>query len=138
MPEDVRLAIIVNPALPLGLIGNTVAAIAIGVGARVPDLGARSLRDRAERRIDISSEKPVPILQADAGVLRALMLKALADPLRQAVVPFPAFARALHDYADYEAQLPERDLAEEAIDGLGLAGPAKWVRSLTGALKLLR
>ncbi len=55
-----------------------------------------------------------------------------------AVVPFPAFARALHRYADYEAGLPGRDLAEEAIDGLGLAGPAKWIRSLSGSLKLLR
>lgn len=26
----------------------------------------------------------------------------------------------------------------DPIDGLGLAGPAKWVRSLTGTLKLLR
>lgn len=138
MSDDLRLAIIVNPSLPLGLIGNTVAAIAIGVGARVPELGARPLSDRAERRFDSSSEKPVPILQADGAVLRALLLKALADPARRAVVPFPAFARPLHDFADYQAQLPERDLADEAIDGLGLAGPARWVRSLTGALKLLR
>jgi hypothetical protein len=54
------------------------------------------------------------------------------------VVPFPAFARSLHAYAEYEAAFPGRDLGEEAIDGLGLAGPAKWVKSLTGSLKLLR
>ena len=53
-------------------------------------------------------------------------------------MPFPAFARSLHLYADYEAAFPDRDLSEETIDGLGLAGPAKWVRSLTGSLKLLR
>jgi hypothetical protein len=51
------------------------------------------------------------------------------------VVPF---ARALHDYADYESAFPTRDLSGEAIDGLGLAGPSKWVRSLTGSLRLLR
>jgi hypothetical protein len=98
------------------------------------------LTDRHDRTIDISSNQPVPVLQADAAAIRALLLKALARPDEgeRAVVPFPAFARSLHAYAEYEAAFPGRDLGEEAIDGLGLAGPAKWVKSLTGSLKLLR
>lgn len=135
---DLRLAIVVNPDLPLGLIANTAGAIAIGLGARLPALAARQLTDRAARTVDISSSQPIPILQADGEAIRALMLKALAQPGERAVVPFPAFARSLHHYAEYEAAFPGRDLGEEAIDGLGLAGPAKWVRSLTGSLKLLR
>ena len=27
---------------------------------------------------------------------------------------------------------------DEEIDGLGLAGPSAWIKSLTGSLKLLR
>src|SRR5688572_3086288 len=34
MTQDLRLAIVVNPDLPLGLIANTAGAIAIGLGAR--------------------------------------------------------------------------------------------------------
>ncbi|MFE0755059.1 DUF2000 domain-containing protein [Inquilinus sp. NPDC058860] len=137
------LPIVVNPGLPLGLIANTAGAIAIGLGARLPALAARRLTDRRDRTIDISSNQPVPVLQADAEAIRALLLKALAQPPvegvgERAVVPFPAFARSLHAYAEYEAAFPARDLGEEAIDGLGLAGPAKWVKSLTGSLKLLR
>lgn len=142
MTSDLRLAIIVNPELPVGLIANTAGAIAIGLGATVPALAARRLTDRGDRSVDIISSQPVPILQADAAAIRALLLKALAGrdegAGEHAVVPFPAFARSQHVYAEYEAGFPGRDLAEEAIDGLGLAGPAKWVRSLTGALKLLR
>ena len=140
MTQDLRLAIVVNPDLPLGLIANTAGAIAIGLGARLPALAARQLTDRHDRTIDISSNQPVPVLQADAEAIRALLLKALARPDEgeRAVVPFPAFARSLHAYAEYEAAFPGRDLGEEAIDGLGLAGPAKWVKSLTGSLKLLR
>jgi hypothetical protein len=44
----------------------------------------------------------------------------------------------MHVYAEYETTFPDRDLASEIIDGVGIAGPAKWVRSLTGSLKLLR
>jgi hypothetical protein len=46
--------------------------------------------------------------------------------------------RSLHDFAAYQAQLARRDLAAETIEGLGLAGPEQWVKSLTGSLKLLR
>ncbi|WP_096176552.1 DUF2000 domain-containing protein [Cohaesibacter sp. ES.047] len=136
--SEIRTAIIVNPQLPVGLMANTAGAIAIGLGARVQDLGARTLVDIEGREIDVSSRVPVPILQADGEAIRALMLKALERPDDRAVVPFPAFARTLHAYEDYEASLPQKDLSEEVIDGVGLAGPAKWVKSLTGSLKLLR
>ena len=138
MTDDTRIAIIVNPTLPLGLLANTAGAISIGLGARVPALAARRLIDRQGRTIDISSSLPVPILQAHADTIRSLMLKAMEQTENRAVVPFPAFARSLHDYRDYEAAFPDRDLAEEEIDGLGLAGPSKWIKSLTGSLKLLR
>lgn len=135
---DIRLAIIVNPELPPGLIANTVAAISVGIGAAIPALGGKQLTDRLDRKINISSNQPIPILQADGGVIQSLLLKALAEKSPRAIVPFPAFARALHNYSDYERTFPERDLAGEVIDGLGIAGPVRWVRSLTGSLRLLK
>lgn len=136
--DDIRLAIIVNPALPIGLVANTVGAVCVGLGARMPGLGATQLADRRARRIDVSANRPVPVLQADGETIRAIMLKALPAADERAVVPFPAFARSLHVFAEYGVSMPERDLAEEEVDGLGLAGATKWIRSLTGSLKLLR
>lgn len=138
MTEDLRIAIIVNPELPLGLLANTVGAIAIGLGARLPVLGNVQLTDRDQKTLDTSSNLPVPILQAPPDVIAVAMRRALPIPEGAAVVPFPAFARALHDFAAYRAGFPTRSLDGETIDGLGLAGPAKWVKSLTGSLKLLR
>ena len=139
MTEDFRIAIIVNPALPLGFIVNTAGAIGIGLGAVLPQLAARQLTDADNRSVDISSRLPVPILQADGETIRATLLKALEKKGEgAAIVPFPAFARSLHAYADYETRFPECRLAEEDIDGFGIAGPSKWVKSLTGSLKLLR
>ncbi|MBZ7924675.1 DUF2000 domain-containing protein [Ensifer adhaerens] len=138
MLQDIRLAIIVNPELPPGHLANTIAAISIGIGSAMPDLGNRQLTDSRENTIDISSNRPVPILQADSQTIGALLLRALPKEERRIVVPFPAFARSMHSYADYEGQFPERDLSAETIDGIGLAGASKWVKSLTGSLKLLR
>lgn len=138
MLPDIRVAIVVDPNLPPALIANTVSAIGIGMGAKMPILGAETLSDRSGRATDIVSNRPVPILQADGQTIRQIMLKALNQPEEHAIVPFPGFARSLHDFTDYQRQFPDRDLSDEKIDGLGLAGPAKWVRSLTGSLKLLR
>ncbi|MBB3659306.1 hypothetical protein FHX15_004570 [Rhizobium sp. BK650] len=138
MLSDIRIAIVVDPKHPPALIANTVSAIGIGMGAKMPLLGAERLSDRAGRATDIVCNRPVPILQADGQTIRQIMLKALGQPEGHAIVPFPSFARSLHDYSCYQRSFPDRDLSEEEIDGLGLAGPAKWVRSLTGFLKLLR
>ena len=138
IPIDKHIAIVVDPSLAIGLIANTVAAIAVGLGAVEPALGNATLTDAAGRLIKTSADRPVPILQAPAEAIRATLLEALPTREGEIVVPFPQFARSLHDFAAYQAQLAARDLATETIEGLGLAGPEKWVKSLTGSLKLLR
>jgi hypothetical protein len=137
-PTDKRIAILVDPSLAIGSIANTVATIAVGLGAVEPAFGNVTLTDAAGRLIKNSADRPVPILQAPAEAIRATLLRALPTREGEIVVPFPQFARSLHDFAAYRAQLAARDLATEAIEGLGLAGPEKWVKSLTGSLKLLR
>lgn len=133
-----RIAVIVDPALPPGLVANTVATISIGIGAALPLFGNTPLTDAAGRRVLNSADRPVPVLQATDAAMQALLQKALPLPEGAVLVPFPRFARSLHDFAEYQAVFPTRDLAGEVLDGLGLAGPEKWVKSLTGSLKLLR
>jgi hypothetical protein len=136
--SDYRIAIIVDPTLPLGFLANTVATIAVGIGAAQPIFGNTVLTDVAGRSIYNSADRPVPILQASPDLIRSVLLKTFPTPSEARVIPFPEFARSLHAFADYQAQLPTRDLAVEPITGLGIAGPEKWVKSLTGNLKLLR
>ena len=138
MTSDQRIAIVVDPSLPLGLLANTIATVAIGIGAAEPSFGGTRLTDLSGRCIRNSADRPVPILQASDEDIRALLLKALTAPETGTVVAFPAFARSLHSFAEYRDLFPSRDLSSEPIEGLGLAGPRKWVKSLTGALKLLR
>lgn len=138
MPEDIRVVIIVNPDLSIGLLANTVGAIGIGLGAKMTALGDIRLTDAGRKVIDTSSNRPVPILQAPPDVIAVAMRRALPIPVGASVVPLPAFARAVHVFAEYQASFPTRSLDDEQIDGLGIAGPAGWVKSLTGSLKLLR
>jgi hypothetical protein len=138
LAADLRVALVLDPALPPGLLANTAAAIGIGLGAAVRALGDVHLADAAGRAFAVGSTRPVPILRADGSGLRAILLRALPAPPGAALVPFPRFARAMHDFAEYRAAVPGRDLEAEPLDGLGLVGPPVWVRSLTGSLPLLR
>lgn len=135
---DLRLAIIVDPELPTGLLANTVATIAVGLGALHPGLGSVTLTDCDGMAIANSADRPVPILQADAEAVKALLERSNDAFADLGLVAFPAFARSLHSFSDYEAAFSERSLRKEKLDGIGLVGPSKVVRSLTGSLKLLR
>jgi hypothetical protein len=135
---DLRLAVIVDPGLPLGLLANTVAVIAAGLAAAVPGIGGVCLRDAEGVAFFNSADRPIPILGADGPTMTALLMRAAERPDEARIVAFPAFARSLHAFADYAEALPSRRLGSEKLDGLGLVGPSRWVRSLTGALKLLR
>ena len=134
---DLRLAVIVNPCLPPGLLANPVATISVGIGARQPGLGRIDLADRTGLRISISADRPVPILQADPEQIRTLLTRATTQADLDIVV-FPEFARQMNHFSEYEAAFPGRDLMQETLDGIGLCGPSKVVKSLTGSLKLLR
>ena len=61
---DERIAVIVDPSLPLGLLANTVAAIGIGIGAVEAAFGNTPLTDATGRSVRTCANHPVPILQA--------------------------------------------------------------------------
>lgn len=135
---DWHVSIVLDAALPPGRLANTAAVIAVGLGAARPELGGSRARDGRGRIGSGCCRLPNPILEANEGQQSALLGKAFPPPSGAVIVPFPAFAAAVNDHAEYLAALAERDLGAERLIGLGLAGPRRWVKSLTGSLRLLR
>lgn len=136
--QDVKIAIVIDPELPLGYLTNTVGAMAIGIGAALPSLGGVLLTDNRQFEIMNSADRPVPILKAKPEKMSELLRKLEDRPEEAIVVIFPAFARELHTFNDYEEIFPTRDLLNEKIDGIAIAGPTKWVKSVTGSFGLIR
>jgi hypothetical protein len=133
-----RVAIVLDAKLPPGRLANAAAVIAVGLGAALPALGGTHAQDRYGRVGSGCSRLPIPVLEADESQRIALLAKIFPLPDGAVAVPFPAFAAAVHDHAEYLAALAERDLAAGPLIGLGVAGPTRWVRSLTGSFRLLR
>jgi Protein of unknown function (DUF2000) len=85
-----RIAIVIDPDLAPGALANTIAVIAIGLGAAAPHLGGDQLINAGGRSFRISANRPVPMLQADPAAIGALYAK--ARPPDGIIVPFPRFA----------------------------------------------
>lgn len=49
--EQMRIAIIVNPELPVGLIANTTSAVGIGLAAKFPQLAGAVLSDSGGKKL---------------------------------------------------------------------------------------
>lgn len=135
---DIRIAVIVDPELSLGLLANTVAVIAAGLGAIHPGIGRVQITDAQGKSYWNSADRPIAVLQADGAALNEIFLRSADAPDDSAIVVFPAFARSIHSFEEYSAAAVERTISAERIEGIGIIGPGRWVRSLTGALKLLR
>lgn len=132
-----HVVVVVDAGLPRGVLANTVAAISIGLGASSPTSGRTPLEDCGHQRVHSVSSRGVPVLGAGQSVLGDVLRRALPAPDDGIVVPFPLFARRIPTFEEYRASLAERHLEDEPLAGLGLLGPRRWVRSLTGSLGLL-
>jgi hypothetical protein len=134
---ELAVAIVVDPSLGPGRTANAAAVVAIGLGAAAPQLAGLRLTDADGKGSDAISLVPVPILQADSGRFGVLLERAMPTPEACHIVLFPAFSTAIHDPSVYLEEAANRRLSTETYAAVGLAGPKKWVRSLTGSLKLL-
>lgn len=133
-----RIAVVVDPGVPLGVLANAVGVVAAGLGAALPALAGEPLQDAAGRRFMASARVPMPVLQATPSALMKLMDAAATAEGLDALVVFPCFAREIHDFATYRATLATRDLADEPLAAVGLAGRADVVKALTRRHSLLR
>lgn len=79
--QALRVAIVIDPDQPLGLLANTVAVLAAGLGAAMPALGGRTLVDSTGRVFLNSADRPIPVLQASTGTLATTPCGARGDPL---------------------------------------------------------
>lgn len=133
-----RVALVVDGALPAGQAANVAACLAAGLGAAVPSLAGQALCDAAGLASLSSSSLPIAVLCGDDAGFARLLQQLAGRPAGAYCVLFPRYAQAMHTAEDYWRRHAGSDHTGEPMLGVGLAGPPAWVRSLTGALPLLR
>lgn len=133
----VRWAVVVDGALPAGLVTNAVACVGAAVAALVPAVVGEGATDASGTAHPGLPWLGCTILRGDSATVHAVRSKALGDPA-VLVADMPAVAQQVRVYADYLAQV--RDATEErlAYYAVSLLGPRKAIDRLVGSLPLLR
>ena len=134
-----KCVMVINQNLPLGLIANTAAVLAISIGKKVEDIVGEDIMDGdgiVHRGITNTS---IPILKGDAPLIHSIKSQLSKNGNKGLYyVDFCDIAQKCKDYADYSVQLANTSADALNYLGIALCGPDKQINSLTGSLGLLR
>lgn len=137
--QEEKCVMVIDEALPLGIIANTAAVLGITLGQLCPEITGGDTADASGCVHPGITAVPVPILRAGVQALRALR-EALRRPEFQevTVVDFSDVAQGCKAYGAYIEQMAAAPEDSLHYLGLALCGPKKKVNRLTGSMPLLR
>lgn len=134
-----KCVMILDEALPLGLIANTAAILGITLGKHLPEVVGADVAD-CDGSVHLGIiEFPVPILRGSAAQIKALRQR-LYDPAFGEItaVDFSDLAQGCKSYQEFTEKMGRTEADGLTYLGLALCGPKKMVNKLTGSLPLLR
>lgn len=134
-----KIVIVINRSLPLGVIANASAVLAMSIGRKYPEIvGADALDKDGRVHLGITT-KNIPILGLDAAALKTLREKLYELPPGEIdVVDFTVTALRGRDYAAYQKALSSLRSSELEYVGAALIGEEKKVNRWTGSIPLLK
>jgi hypothetical protein len=134
-----KCVIVVDPSLPVGLIANTAAVLAMSIGNKIAGIIGEDGQDKDGRVHRGITRAVVPVLKGNSDVIgniRHKLIQMESDELF--FVDFCDVAQRCVDYTDYLDRLRQTPTDRLAYLGIAICGPNKKVNSLTGSLGLLR
>lgn len=137
LPE--KVVIVLAAGLDLGQAANATACLAAGLAAPGAAWAGQPLRDADGMASAAISHLPIIVLTADEPRMAQLRERlSLPMPDNAGMTLFPAYARQIHEAAEYWARHRRTSHRDQPLLGVGLAGPRRWVNALTGSLPMLR
>jgi hypothetical protein len=134
-----KCVIVVDHTLPLGLIANASAVLAMSIGKQIDGIVGEDVMDRDGSLHRGITQVPIPVLKGDAQRIRLLRdrLEELANG-KLFFVDFCDIAQRSKDYGHYASRLQQTPADGLNYLGIAICGPDRTVNSLTGNMGLLR
>ena len=137
--KEFKCAMVIDAALPVGVIANTAAILGVTLGKQFPELVGQDVLDASNHKHLGIVTIPVPILNGSSDALRNLRAQLLhSDFSDVAVVDFSDVAQGCRTYDEYIQKFSTADAQAYAYLGIALYGEKKKVNRLTGSIPLLR
>lgn len=132
-----KCVMVIDEYLPSGLAVNAAGVLAFSLGRELDGVVGHNVVDGSGNLHAGITRIPIPILKADAGVVREIRERAEAHE-ELFVVDFPEVAQTAKTYDEYEDAISGLKSEDIRYLGLALYGNKKPVDKLTGSLALLR
>lgn len=137
--KDNKCVMVIDEALPLGIIANTAGIMGITLGKYIPEAVGANVVDKDGRAHLGIIAIPVPVLKADKERLKAIREQLYEPKFADVIaVDFSDVAQGCNVYTEYIELAKTAGSDEMVYYGVGLCGPKKLVNKLTGNLPLLR
>lgn len=140
MSEQIEKCVIVlDEALPLGILANTATILGITLGKLRPDVVGDDVHDQSGGTHIGVITFPVPILKGNAPLIKE-MRETLDQEVYQDVltIDFSDLAQSCKNYEEYIEKMKHTPMEQLQYFGILLCGPKKKVNKLTGSMPLLR
>ena len=134
--EEAKLALIIDEELPVGLIANTAAMLALTLSHAIADIIGPDAFDASGGRHVGITRMALPILRAKGERIKEI--QASANEAGVYVVDFCDAAQSTSVYGEYSAKLLATTESELRYLGIAIYGAKRLVNRLTGSLPLLR
>ena len=128
-----KCVILIDQALPLGLIANASAVLAMSIGNKVKNIIGEDVRDKDGTVHRGITHVAIPVLKGDEERIRSMrdgLLQMRDEDLF--FVDFCDVAQQSRDYEQYANTLKQTASDELKYLGIAIYGPKKKVNSLTG------
>lgn len=135
-----KIAMIINKELPVGLVANTAAVLGISLSKLFQqDIVGPDIQDGSGNKHVGITACTIPVLSSDREQIKTIR-DALFEPYYSdvTVIDFSEAAQRSLEYEQYTKMLAALPSSELYYLGVCLYGPKKKVNKLTGSLGLLR
>lgn len=137
-PEQ-KCVMVIDHALPLGLIANTAAMLGISIGKLHPEMVGEDVTDATGRVHAGISIYPISMLKGDEVLLKELRNRLFETEFSGlTAVDFSDVAQKINVYADFVQKASETQERDHSYYGIALFGDKKKINRLTGMLPLLK
>lgn len=134
-----KIVMIINKELPIGLIANTAAVLGITAGKMFSEIVGHDNFDADGNVHSGITTKTIPILSGTKAQIKSIRDRLYGeDYLDSTVIDFSEVAQKSLDYDAYTALLANSESADIDYLGICIYGPMRKVNKLTGYLGLLR
>lgn len=133
-----KCVIVIDSELPVGLIANTSAVLALTLGKKIEGIIGSIVVDGDGHTHEGITTTPIPILKGSGAMIKELRETISSDYPDLFLVDFSNVAQMTKNYDDYMNKIASFTSNDFAYLGIAVYGNKKHVNKLTGSLPLLR